>query len=150
MRLTNLLVAAAAVALSSTLGAQQATAPPDAPTVDPSVTTVISGGQWIASDSTSGAFRVIVRSEGWEEVRHRVFVEWLEDDAAQRTMRVRATRELGPLAERAWSLEAPQLTHRAGRWYVTVRAAMRPLAQTTRRFAFVIGAPGEIQRTQSR
>jgi len=63
---------------------------------------------------------------------------------------VRATRELGPLAAGAWSLDAPQLTARAGRWYVSVKAAMRPLAQASRSFTFALGAPGEIQEAQSR
>ena len=113
----------------------------------------MSGGAWTAG-ATGGRYRVIVVTEGWEEVRRRAFVEWLEErdprdaggagGAASHTA-ARTTADLNVSAT-IFALSDPRLVTHGGRWYVTACGAERPLVPYTRPVAFELGAPGRVRR----
>ena len=123
-------------ALPLTLRAQS-----PAPRIDPSVQSVVSGGRWTAGKAT-GSLRVIEIAEGWENVRYRVFVQWLED--TEDGARIRTSRDLGPLVPNQFSLTNPQLVYKAGSWRVDLKAASRPMERPERPLSFVVGAPGQV------
>jgi hypothetical protein len=114
--------------------------------VDPSVNRVVSGGQW-KTRTTGGSYRVVEVTQGWETVRYRVFVQWLEEgeDPEGPGDRLKAWRELGALVPHQFSLVDPELSWRDGRWQVTVKAATAPMEQPSQRLTFVLGAPGEVR-----
>ena len=49
-----------------------------APSLDPSIAYVTTGGGW-STDSSSGQYRVIVRSGGFEHIVSELFIQWLRD-----------------------------------------------------------------------
>jgi hypothetical protein len=114
--------------------------------VDPSVNRVVSGGQW-KTRAAGGSYRVIEVSQGWETVRYRVFVQWLEEgeDPEGPGDRLKAWRELGALVPHQFSLVDPQLFSEGGRWRVTVKAASGPMEQPSQTLTFVLGRPGEVR-----
>ena len=135
---------AASVATVMPLRSQTATsvaAPAVAVGLD--VTSVQSGGRWEAR-GRSGYLRVIESAEGWEEVRHHVFVQWIEEPAERRQPTIRATLEVGSVLADAWSLTAPQLVQRGESWFVQVHVADAPMAQPRRTATVRIGPPGTL------
>jgi hypothetical protein len=112
--------------------------------LDIPIATVVSGGSWKTS-TTEGTFRLIETSEGWETIRRRVFVQWLEVSQERRRVTVRRTIELQPRPE-VFSMSDPRLVLRNGVWYATVRTASRPLAQPDQEAAFELGGPGTARR----
>jgi hypothetical protein len=119
--------------------------------VDPSVNRIVSGGQW-KTRTAGGSYRVVEVSQGWETVRYRVFVQWLEEgeDPDGPGDRLRAWRELGALVPHQFSLVDPELSWQDGRWRVTVKAAGTPMEQPGQTLTFVLGAPGEVRTILSR
>jgi hypothetical protein len=113
------------------------------PSLDVGVASVHSGGRW-ESPGRSGYFRVVEIEEGWEEVRHRVFVQWIEESPEHRTRSIRAVQEIGTRLG-AWSVSGPQLVRRGAVWYAAVRVADAPIAQPSRTVMVRIGRPGELQ-----
>jgi hypothetical protein len=111
--------------------------------LDPTITQVVTGGFWQV-DSSRGQYRVVVLTEGWEEVRHRVFVQWLAEDTAARELDVQSSMDLAPLASEWWSLADPSLSLEAGSWILLVHAAAMPLEQHTAELRFRLGPPGRV------
>jgi hypothetical protein len=143
--LCALLVMLLAAAPESAAGAQgDATVP----LVDPSVEAVVTRGQWSAVGA-SGSFRVIVVAEGWESIRRRVIVQWLEEDQDEQRTVVRAALDLGTVLTDAYSVSDPVLARQGTRWQLTVRTSDRPLAQATGRAVVVLGAPGSVRRLRA-
>jgi hypothetical protein len=119
------------------------------PRLDPSVTTVVTGGVWAAGNAR-GVFRLVELAEGWEEIRYRVIVEWLEEDQERHELVIRAVGDLSALAPDQYSLTAPKLSRRRQRWYVTVRAAAGPMWAADRTVIFELAAPGALRRVRPR
>ena len=92
----------------------------------------------------SGSYRVIEVKEGWEHVRYRLFVQWLEE--SEDAERVRVSREVGTLVPDRYSLTEPTLTFVEGRWRVGVNAASSPMETPSEALTFILGAPGEIRQ----
>lgn len=115
------------------------------PRIDPIVQTVVSGGRW-KSGNGAGSFRVVEIAEGFERVRYRVFIQWLED--TEDGVRIKLSRELGPLVPDQYSLTKPQLVYRGGKWHVDLQAATRPMEQADRALSFVVDAPGQVTLVQ--
>ena len=113
------------------------------------ITAVVSGGAW-RTGAARGTLRVVELSEGWEAVRHRIVVQWLEEDPARHEVRVRRAVALDSVAPEWFSLASPTLGMRNGRTILSVVAAAAPLERPTVRLSFVVGAPGEIRLLRSR
>jgi hypothetical protein len=113
--------------------------------LDTSIETVISGGHWEAN-GTSGTYRIVVVSEGWEEVRQRVVVQWLVEDQAQRDILIVKSADLASVAESFWSLDEPKLWQRRGAWFLTVRTTAMPMSQPTGTLTVALGGPGRLSR----
>jgi hypothetical protein len=115
------------------------------PRLDPSIVTVVSGGRWTLRQ-VGGSYRVIGVKEGWEHIRYRLFVQWLEEsDGGER---VRISREVGPLVPDRYSLTDPTLKFAEGRWRLGVRAASAPMEQPSDSLTFILGTPGEIRQSK--
>ena len=93
------------------------------PQVEPNVISVQTIGDW-ASDDSTGRYKVIVTSEGWEHVWSRVYVEWLPDPSSpQAEWKTAGIVELAPpVAPGVMILEATARQHGKNRLVVTVRA----------------------------
>jgi hypothetical protein len=125
--------------------AQTPSAPVQVPVVDAAVETVVSGGTWSAGE-THGRYRILVVMEGWEEVRHRAYVQWVQESESPHTAEiVRASLDLTSVAK-MFGLAEPTVVARAGRWYVIVRGADRRMAEYSRRLTFELGPPGRVRR----
>ena len=133
------------MAIPAAAAAQEDSLPPLAPSIE----TVLTHGHWTAAGA-SGAYRVIVLTEGWESVRRRVIVQWLEEDQDAQETVVRATVDLGTILTDAYSVSAPVITKRGTAWQLTVRTSDRPLAQATTPVVFTLGPPGIIRRARVR
>ena len=112
------------------------------PGIDPSLTKVLVAGYW-EDGAARGSYRVVEISEGLEEVRRRVVVQWLSDPAEEEA-RVVASRALGPLAGNVWSVSDPDLLLVKGRWYVTARTTSRSTGQPDGRLRVALGPPGKL------
>lgn len=119
------------------------------PSIDPTIETIITRGRWTAGEA-SGSFRVIVLAEGWESIRRRVVVQWLEEDQDEQATVVRAALDLGTILTSAYSVSDPVVTRQGTAWQLAVRTSTQPLAQPTGRAVFVLGAPGTVRRLRAR
>lgn len=119
------------------------------PTLDTRIETVVTRGHWTSGEA-SGAYRVIVLTEGWESIRRRVIVQWLEEDQDAQETVVRAVVDLGTILTDAYSVSAPVITKEGAAWRLTVRTSQRPYAQMTRPVVFTLGAPGTVRRIRGR
>jgi hypothetical protein len=126
---------------SSTLVAQRA-ASDSLPRVPLSVESIETGGRWQMGKST-GYYRAVGFSTGWEEIRHRVFLEWVREPDTRSLDSVIARVELTPLAD-AFGLVNPHLSKRGQTWRLTVKASAAPLADYNRTVVFEIGPPGKV------
>jgi hypothetical protein len=141
MSLGTLIRAAALVLAAPCLLRAQNSSAPTVPRIDPSIRAVVSGGYW-KTDKATGTFRIVETVEGYEELRYRVYVQWLENVGGE--TRVRLSREIGPLVPEQFSLKDPQLALQDGKWQVIVRAANAPMKQADHSLSFTLGPPGEI------
>jgi hypothetical protein len=138
---------ALAIAVLSTCLAVRAARAQDssAAAIHPSIETVVSGGVW-AAGAAHGRYRVVVIMEGWETIRRRAVLQWVQETESPDSVEtVRAFQDLTDTAN-AFSLGDPVLTRRTGRWYVSLRAADKPMAQYSRRVTFKLGPPGKARR----
>ena len=119
------------------------------PALDPSIETVITRGQWSANGA-SGSYRIVVLVSGWEEVSHRVIVQWLEEDQAARTTVVRAAVDLGSILPEAYSLTDPIVRKQGTAWVLSIRSSDRPLARPNGTAVLVLGPPGRVRRLRPR
>ena len=113
-------------------------------TLDERIRRVTSGGSW-RSESLAGGFRIIEAMEGWEEVRHRVIVEWVSVPEDREDSVISRYVDLATVAGRWFSLYEPEVTSRDGKTYLTVQAMNAPMGPEKGTLTFELGAPGEIK-----
>lgn len=140
MRSLTFVLAAALLRAGSASAQTDSIRPPALP---PEVSGVVTGGTW-EDHGARGIIRVVIVSEGWEEVRQRAFVQWLEEHPDRHELTVRATRELNGLLVGTWSLSAPTLVSRRHDWVITLQAALAPMAQPSRTVTFRLDGPGRV------
>jgi hypothetical protein len=118
----------------------------DAPRVALSVEHVVTGGTWKVA-SAAGRYRAIGVSRGWEEIRHRVILEWIQvpDTAAADSLYTRL--ELND-ALGLYGLADPKLVRRGKNWFLELKAATRPLKPYTETVLIELGPPGKIRRVR--
>ncbi len=114
-----------------------------ADSVNTSIEAVVSGGSWEA-DGLYGRYRIVVVSEGWEEVRHRIVVQWLVEDQARHDVLIQSSVDLDSIAGSFWSLNDPRLWKRRGVWLLTVKTTAMPMAQPTDSLTFELTRPGKL------
>jgi hypothetical protein len=112
------------------------------------VTTVVSGGDWKVRER-HGTIRVIELSEGWEEIRYRIVVQWLEMDSERHSIRVVRSVSLNNVAPDWYSLASPSLITRNDHLMLAVKGAREPMQNVESRLMFLIGPPGELRRVPS-
>jgi len=149
MRALILRIAVASFSVASRAPAQTTSVPAPVVAIEPAVETVVSGGRWKSADA-QGRYRLVVVAEGWEEVRHRAFVQWVRESPSPNAPEaVRESLDLTLLAH-AFGLAHPALATRSGRWFLTLRGADRPTSDYSRRLTFELGPPGHVRRIDSR
>jgi hypothetical protein len=116
------------------------------PGVDVAIEQIISGGRWQSGKAT-GEYRIIVVREGWEEIRRRVVLEWLQEGDRDVGVSRRQAVELNDRVN-IYGLSDPQIVHRGSRWILLLKAATQPLSPYNRVVAFELGAPGQITRVR--
>jgi hypothetical protein len=112
------------------------------PAIDASLTTVLVRGYW-KEGAAKGSYRVVEITEGSEEIRRRVIVQWLSETSESEASVV-ASREIGPLAGNVWSTSDPDLVLVKGHWYLTVCTTSQPMGQPDGTLRVGLGAPGKL------
>jgi hypothetical protein len=75
--------------------------------LDPTVAFAVSGGHWSAGGA-EGAYRVVVRSGGFDHIVSELFVQWLQDPRSENdSVAVRASVKVDSLSG-LWSLGQPK------------------------------------------
>ena len=118
-----------------------------ADSVNTSIEAVVSGGSWEA-DGVYGRYRIVVVSEGWEEIRHRIVVQWLVEDQARHDVLIQSSVDLASIAGSFWSLDHPRLWKRRGVWLLTVNTTEMPMAQPTDSLTFELTKPGKVTKVR--
>ena len=111
--------------------------------VDAKVSQVTTAGGWKTS-TAHGYCRLIVISEGWEEIRHTVFPQWIEESERAHADRIRATVNLSDAAPGWFSFFEPKIVIHQPHDEVTVMAAPYPLGPE-QALRFEIGMPSRLK-----
>lgn len=132
-------------------GAVRAPVPPvpagfDPATLDPSVMLVISGGRW-DTGAERGSFRVLLLRGDPGFTRSRVVIQWLEEQPATRRIAIHSSRDVDAIPNETWSLAAPRLELRAGRWYAVI-VGTTDGGRIRRTWRFALDAPGRLREVQ--
>src|SRR5438876_1714329 len=90
------------------LSAAQDTVP-----LDPSVSSVVSGGHW-QRGLQAGHYRIVVRSAGSEHVSSTLRVEWILEGTGKQDDSVLVSSAVDSIPDWVWSLGQPQLSCTAG------------------------------------
>ncbi len=94
----------------------------DASKLDPALTAVVTGGYW-ESGGRKGSIRLLVFNSGWDNVRSRLVVQWIEEERTKERIVIHASRDVEAIPNEMWALAAPRLELQNKRWYVIVTGA---------------------------
>jgi hypothetical protein len=108
-----------------------------------SVETVISGGYWEA-DGVRGTYRVVVLTDGFEEIRRTVIVQWLAEDQEHHDVVIRSSVDLAGIAGSYWSLDDPRLWSQGRTWRLAVKTTAMPMEQPTDSLTFELAKPNQV------
>ncbi len=123
---------------------QGAAAAFDPTKLDPSVSVVISGGQWQVA-TERGSFRlVLLRS--WDRPGGRMIVQWLQAQPIAKRVIVHSSRDVEGIDER-WVLDIPRLEFRRGIWTAVI-VATTDAGRIRRTWRFALGVPGRLTEVQ--
>jgi hypothetical protein len=110
---------------------------------DARVVQVISGGTWTDGDRT-GQFRIVVRSDGTDQVHYTTVVQWMLRRGLRQDLELVRSVDLSTVTPRWYSILGPELRYSRGRWILAVHAADAPLREAKHRPQYLLGAPGII------
>ena len=114
----------------------------DSRPIDPTVAAVVSGGQWIDSTS-SGQYRVVVRTGGFEHVGSQLAIDWIrEPRSVSDTDVVSAHAVITEIPEGIYSLDVPQLTCDSRKCQVVV-TGLNTRDGSRGRWVVMLGSPGQ-------
>ncbi len=146
---------ACATAASHAQAPAHAQAPPSVPlpvptafdpaTLDPSVSLVVSGGQW-DTGAERGTFRLLLL-RGWSRPGGRVVVQWLEVQPTAKALVLHSSREVDAIQEGRWVLGIPRLEKRNAHWYVVITGTT-DAGRIRRTWRFALDAPGKLREVQ--
>jgi hypothetical protein len=120
--LTRLALAIGLIAGLPTLSVAQKQIGFDVSRLDPALTSVVSGGYW-ESGGKRGSIRLLVFNSGWDHVRSRLVVQWIEEQPANDRILIHASRDVEAVPNEMWALAAPRIELQNKRWYVIVTGA---------------------------
>ena len=118
----------------------------DPATLDPSVMLVISGGRW-DTGVQRGSFRVLMLRAELAPARSRVIIQWLAEQPGARRLVVHSSRDVDAIPNGMWSLAAPRLELRAGRWYAVI-VGTTDAGRIRRTWPFALDVPGKLREVQ--
>jgi|SRR5437867_2433528 len=132
------------VALTSVAGASSSVSAQDKKGLDPSVSSVISGGYW-EHGKQRGTYRIIVRGGGWRRASSTLRVEWIMEDAHNHARRVLISSTVDSIPDGTWSLSQPHLNCQPGACTFTIYGT-DPHTDTMKGESWVIAlrGPGQI------
>ena len=112
--------------------------------IDPAVAAVVSGGSWTSS-SSSGQYRVVVRTGGFEHVGSQLAVDWIRDPRSEGdTVLVAAHAVVTEITEGIYSLDVPHLDCRSEKCQVAV-TGVNTRDGSHHRWVLRLGPPGQYQ-----
>jgi len=120
--LTQLLLALGLITCVPGLSQAQKQIGFDVSKLDPALTSVVSGGYW-ESGGKRGSIRLLVFNTGWDNVRSRLVVQWIEEQPAKDRILIHASRDVEAIPSEMWALAAPRIELHNKRWYVIVTGA---------------------------
>jgi hypothetical protein len=120
--LSRLLLAVGFVLCAPAVSVAQKSIGFDASKLDPALTSVVTGGYW-ESGGKRGSIRLLVFNTGWERVRSRLVVQWIEEQPAKERIVIHASRDVEAIPGEMWALAAPRIELQNRRWYVIVTGA---------------------------
>lgn len=120
----------------------------DASKLDPALTAVVSGGYW-ESGGRRGSIRLLVFNTGWDHVRSRLVVQWIEEQPAKERILVHASRDVEAIPSEMWALAAPRLELQNKRWVVIVTGASDG-GRIRRTWRFELAGLGVVREQASR
>jgi hypothetical protein len=94
----------------------------DVSKLDPALTAVVTGGYW-ESGGRRGSIRLLVFNSGWDNVRSRLVVQWIEEEREKERILVHASRDVEAIPNEMWALAAPRFELQNKRWYVIITGA---------------------------
>jgi hypothetical protein len=106
--LSRVALAIALVACTPAIGSAQKQIGFDASKLDPALTAVVSGGYW-ESGGKRGSIRLLVFNTGWDNVRTRLVVQWIEEQPVKERILIHASRDVEAIPSGRWALAAPRL-----------------------------------------
>ncbi len=137
-----LVTAVMATALGSFQFASQALSA-DPEKIDASISSVVSGGAWEVSGKR-GTYRVVVIEKGWEHVSSSVWIQWIEEDADKKSLRLLTSIPVSQIGDLHLAVGVPEfLLSRDG---TTVRLnATDNITNERTVFQLTPGKPGEYE-----
>ena len=145
----HIFAASCAIVFLAVPVAAQSTRGDTLPTVDPRVEAVVSGGSWVQG-TRRGRYRIIVATEGWEAIRRRAFVQWIEEGGgAGEPERVHAVRDLTSMTD-FFALAEPVLQLQGAHWTVTLQGAAQPMGEYAYPVRFILGVPDSVRVVTAR
>ena len=109
--------------------------------LDPSVSVVISGGQWQVG-TEQGNFRLVLLRT-WDRPGGRVVVQWLQAQPLMKRVIVHSSRDIGGIDER-WVLDMPRLELRRGVWVAAI-VGTTDSGRIRRTWRFALEMPGRLR-----
>ncbi|MFN2567684.1 MAG: hypothetical protein ABR499_22040 [Gemmatimonadaceae bacterium] len=116
--------------------------------LDPAVRLALSGGRW-QSGVQRGTFRLLLLRDGWDQVRNRLVIQWLEEQPAAKRVVVHSSRDVEAVADGAWAIGVPRLELRSGQWYAVVTGTT-DAGRIRRTWRFDLAVPGKLREVQLR
>lgn len=114
--------------------------------LDPSVSSVVSGGYW-EQGAQRGHYRIVVRRAGWEHVSSSARFEWIVEDPEKQQTRVLASSSVDSIPDWGWSLGTPHLACAAAGCQVTIEGT-EPHLFDEARWVVTLRGPGRLTATK--
>ena len=114
----------------------------DTTRIDPSVSSVVSGGYW-QQGPRAGRYRIIVRSAGFEHVSSTLRVEWILEGTGKQDDSVLVSSAVDSIPDWLWSLGQPDLTCAARVCQFTIQGTEPHVLQKAR-WVITLRDPGHL------
>ena len=115
----------------------------NAPSIPPTVSSVVTGGYWEEGEHY-GVVRIVIVQEGFEEITSRVFLEWLQEDPTHGLQVVQRDRLTEIENHVGWSLGTPRLQQSTSGLIVELPAT-NSYSQESKWLRAVVHGPGEFE-----
>ena len=114
------------------------------PVLDPTITSVVTGGYW-RSDGRDGTLRAIIVTNGFDHLVSRLYVQWLTQATDTGAPHVFKSQLVEAVSAGGWVLSSPRLVRSGSQWQFAIDAANSHFSPPRRgRWILTVGAPGTV------